>query len=70
MAAAAGEQSFESAFGRDSGGLGVKFFFEKRAKNGTYVILKKGRCVHSFAGQIQKLNLSTNVCYCLLLRAE
>ena len=72
-ATAAGEQ-------RSSGRLGVQLFFEKRTKNGTEVILKKGRCVRSFADRIrQKFNLSTSFatffvalvgCSAILIRAE
>ena len=40
-AAAAGEQ-------RSSGRLGVQLFFEKRTKNDTEVILKKGKMCSEF----------------------
>ena len=53
---------FGIGFGRNSGRLGIQLFFEKRTKNGTEVILKKGSWVGSFADRIrQKLNLSTSV---------
>ena len=57
MAAAAGEQrSLESAFGRDSGRLGVQLFFEKR-------------CVQSFKLNLST-SVALVGCSAILLRAE